>query len=84
MDKKIIPNGNIKIETIADVGQAVRAKRVQDGLTQVQAAALCGVGTRFLSELENGKATAELGKVVQVLKVLGLELSINKRGWSSK
>ena len=33
------------------------------GLTQAQAAGLAGVGNRFLSELERGKSTVELGRV---------------------
>jgi hypothetical protein len=37
------------------------------------------VGTKFLSQLENGKETAELGKVLQVLKAMGLEVYIFPR-----
>lgn len=66
----------------ADIGALVRRKRKQDKLTQAETSALCNVGTRFLSELENGKATLELGKVLQVLSCLGLELSINKRSYA--
>ena len=46
------------------------------GLTQLDAAGLCGVGERFLSELERGKQSAELGKVLQVLRRLGLRLAL--------
>lgn len=46
------------------------------GLTQRDAAGLCGVGERFLSELERGKPSASLGKTVQVLKRLGLRIFI--------
>ena len=70
---------NITITTPANIGALVRAKRKQDRLTQAETSALCNVGTRFLSELENGKATLELGKVLQVLSCLGLELSISAR-----
>lgn len=84
MDDDKLPDGNIRIEAMADLGRIVRAKRIKDGLTQAEAAALCGVGTRFLSELENGKASAEFGKVLQVLGGLGLEISINRRGWPVK
>ncbi|VAW75858.1 hypothetical protein MNBD_GAMMA12-635 [hydrothermal vent metagenome] len=69
------------IITPADIGELVRSKRKQDKLTQAETSALCNVGTRFLSELENGKSTLELGKVLQVLSCLGLELSISKRSW---
>jgi y4mF family transcriptional regulator len=72
------PNG--KIFTPGDVGRNVRACRAEQGITQAELASLCGVGVRFVSELENGKSTAELGKVLQVLKCLGLELSVRRRG----
>jgi len=58
------------------LGQLVRAKRKQDTLTQRELAALAFVGVRFISELENGKASIELGKTMQVLEQLGLELHI--------
>jgi len=46
------------------------------GLTQRDAAGLCGVGERFLSELERGKETASLGKTVTVIKRLGLKIEL--------
>ena len=52
-----------------DFGRIVRYVRQKSNLRQAQAAALCGVGTRFLSDLENGKPTLHLGKVLQVLQV---------------
>lgn len=64
------------ISSTKEIGKAVRAKRKLDGLTQADAAALCGVGVRFLSELERGKETARIGKVIRILQGLGLELQI--------
>jgi HTH-type transcriptional regulator / antitoxin HipB len=61
--------------TILDVegiGAIVRGQRKRLGLTQERVAELANVGTRFISELENGKATVELGRVLQVLFVLGI------------
>jgi transcriptional regulator with XRE-family HTH domain len=49
-------------------------------MQQEQLAALAGVGPRFLSEVENGKESAEIGKVLQVLRRLGLDVSITPRG----
>jgi y4mF family transcriptional regulator len=70
-----------KATTAADIGAAVRKKRREDGLTLADAAALCGVGYRFLSDLENGKKTVQMGKVLQVLTALGLNLHITSREW---
>ena len=56
-------------------------QRKEDGLTLADTAALCGVGYRFLSDLENGKTTVELGKTLQVLTALGLEIRIGPKDW---
>lgn len=67
--------------TAADIGTAVRKKRKEDGLTLADAAALCGVGYRFMSDLENGKETVQVGKVLKVLTALGLDMTIEARKW---
>lgn len=67
-------DNSVKINTAADIGRIIRKKRKEDGLSLAEAAALCNVGYRFLSDLENGKATAQLNKVLQVLKGLGIGL----------
>jgi len=80
----------IKIETLPigkildpqSLGDVVRQHRKLQGATQVEFAALCGVGVRFISDLENGKSTIEIGKALQVLNSLGLELVIQSRGWT--
>lgn len=59
------------------LGKAIRVHRKSMGLSQLDAAGLCGVGERFLSELERGKPTAELGKVLQVLNRLGLRIRLD-------
>jgi y4mF family transcriptional regulator len=58
----------------------VRAKRRQVRATQAEAADLAGVGVRFLSELERGKESVEFGKVLRVLRALGLDLTVKGRG----
>ncbi len=63
----------------ADFGKRVRAKRKQLGLTQVQLAEACGVSTTFVSDLERGKQTAELGKSIILANMLGLDVVIIDR-----
>ncbi|MGY0561668.1 helix-turn-helix domain-containing protein [Luteimonas sp. A277] len=46
------------------------------GASRKQLAGLAGTGPRFISELERGKASAELGKVLDVIAVLGLRLQL--------
>ena len=77
-DKKL-PYGNIS--TSDDLGSLIRAHRKAQLATQAEFAALCGVGVRFISDLENGKPTIQLSKVLHVLRCLGLDLAIQPRGW---
>lgn len=68
-----------KVATATDIGRVIRHKRREVGAQQETTAGLAGVGTKFLSQVENGKETAELGKVLQVLKAMGLEVYIFPR-----
>ena len=68
---------------MSDVGNIIRATRKAQGATQAEFASLCGVGVRFISELENGKHTVEFGKVITVLNSLGLKLNLEPRGWQA-
>jgi len=77
---KTLPNG--KISDTQSLGNVVRQYRKLQGATQVEFASLCGVGVRFISDLENGKPTIQMGKVLQVLHSLGLELALKPRGWA--
>jgi transcriptional regulator with XRE-family HTH domain len=68
-----------KISTPEELGGIIRFKRKEIGVRQEIAAGMVGVGTKFLSQLENGKETAELGKTLQVLRKMGLEVYIFPR-----
>lgn len=61
------------------IGQAVRTARKSMGLTQPELAAAAGVGVRFLVELERGKPTVRLDRLLAVLEALGLELNVAPR-----
>jgi HTH-type transcriptional regulator / antitoxin HipB len=58
------------------LGSRVRAERRRLGLRQDQFAASAGVGLRFLVDLERGKPTVRLDKVLSVLEALGLTLEV--------
>jgi len=59
---------------------AIRNARKAHGLTQAELAGLAGTGVRFVSELERGKPGVELGKLLDVLAVLGLRMLIVAEG----
>lgn len=58
------------------VGAFVRARRRANGMSQRELAELAGVGTRFISELENGKKTLRMDAVNAVLGVFGKRLGV--------
>lgn len=64
------------ITTTALLGQALRRVRKRQGLSQEDVAGLSGVGRRFISDLENGKETCHIGKVMQVLGSMGIAIQI--------
>ena len=61
-----------------DISSVIKKRRKSLKLTQAECAAFCGVGNRFFSELENGKQSLHLGKVLQVLQMLGLMIRISE------
>ncbi len=69
----------ILISQVADIADFVRKIRKAQNLTQKEMAGLCNVGVRFVSDLENGKPTLHIGKVIHVLNMLGAVLQLGKR-----
>lgn len=67
------------IANASDLGHAVRAERKRQGFTQAELADYAGVGITFVSNLENGKETAELGKALRVAQTLGIDLHAKRR-----
>jgi y4mF family transcriptional regulator len=68
-----------EVADLKSIGALLRTKRKQLRLTQSDAAGLCNVGTRFISELENGKTTMHFDKVLKVLNRFGFTFGIRKR-----
>lgn len=70
----------VDVKKVNDISVLVRRLRHQKGLSQEKAAALTGVGRRFFSELEKGeKESLDLGKVLQVLRRLGVRLTVETK-----
>jgi y4mF family transcriptional regulator len=68
------------VSTAKEFGAAIRARRKELGLTQAALAEFTGFSVSFLSDLENGKQTAELGKALYLANLLGLDAELRKRG----
>jgi len=87
---KIIPIGHFLtgtdqvIQSTAELGQLARERRQQMALTQLDVAGLSNTGNRFIVELEQGKPTLQLQKVLDVLNLLGLEVVIRAKAGASQ
>lgn len=62
--------------TPEDVGLFIRLQRKERGMTQAELAKEAGVGLRFLSELERGKATCQLAPTLRVIHALSLKINV--------
>ncbi|MCD7879244.1 MAG: hypothetical protein LUG16_04840 [Candidatus Gastranaerophilales bacterium] len=68
----------MKIKSAEELGKLIRNTRKSQGLTQSDLAIACKAGIRFIVELENGKETAQIGKTINVLNMLGLSINIGE------
>lgn len=68
-----------RIQSISELGRLIRWHRKQKQLTIETVSGLGNLSPRFLSELERGKDTAEIGKTLKALRTLGLEVIIQPR-----
>jgi y4mF family transcriptional regulator len=69
-----------QVRTTEEFGRAIRARRKELGYTQAFLADYAGVSASFLSELENGKETIQLGKAMTIMSLLGMNMAVMKRG----
>ena len=68
-----------KLQTAEEIGALIRATRKAQGISQAQLAGLASTGTRFISDIENGKGTIQIQKLLKLLNALGLGLYIFNR-----
>lgn len=68
----------MKIQDAQNLGQAIRQQRRRLKVTQKDLAMTSGTGLRFIIDLEKGKQTCQLGKALEVVRVLGLNLEISE------
>jgi HTH-type transcriptional regulator / antitoxin HipB len=62
--------------TSKTIGEMVKKTRKAMGVTQKDIALTSGTGLRFIIELEKGKPTCQLGKVLTVLNTLGINMAL--------
>jgi HTH-type transcriptional regulator/antitoxin HipB len=79
-----LPSGNIdqsaRIRTSRELGDFVKHYRTVQDILQTDLAGLANTGNRFIVDLEKGKETLQLQKVLDVLDLLGLEVIVRRKG----
>ena len=63
--------------TPKEIGTFIKNARKSFGVTQKTLALTSGTGLRFIIELEQGKPTCQIGKVLTVLHTLGISIHLN-------
>jgi predicted transcriptional regulator len=73
-----LPFGNIN--SVAEMGALVRQHRKSQNVRIEDLSDMAMISARLIGEFERGKETCQIGKVLQILKFLGLEIRIVPRG----
>lgn len=70
----------MKITNSNDLGKSIRKRRKELGYTQQFLADFTGLSVTFISQVERGKTTAEIEKIIQLINILGLDMLVEERG----
>ena len=68
-----------RVRSVAELGAMVRRARKAMKMNQSEFAAHAGVGRRFVSELEGGKASLEFDRVMACVQAAGIDLTARLR-----
>ena len=67
------------IRSSVELGLVIREQRKRLALKQLDLAGLGNTGNRFIVDLENGKPTVQLQKVLDLMDLLGLEVVVRTK-----
>ena len=67
------------MKTVIELGDVLRVRRKKLKLAQSELAMTCGTGIRFIGDLERGKPTCQIGKVLEVIQTLGLRIALDDK-----
>jgi y4mF family transcriptional regulator len=69
-------------QSAAEIGRIIANARRHRGLTQMALARSLGVSQNWISEIERGKETAQIGKILRILSFLGVRLEVGEAPWT--
>lgn len=80
--KKItIPARTVELTFAQHVGQNIRNRRKELGLTQDDIVKACDISKSFLSEVENGKRCVGFSKIYELSRLLKCPTDYFAKGW---
>ena len=80
-DPAPIPHGSYRVYTPQSLGAAIRHYRTEAGLSQAQLAEIAGLNRTYLSNLESGKETEQVRRILRVLRHLGVRMTLEQAEW---
>lgn len=79
VERRRIKSTGMRLRSASDIGNVIHNERRDRGMSQSELAAVVGVSRKWLSDVENGKDTAEVGMVLMVLRKLRIDLQVAER-----
>lgn len=70
-----------RLYTASSIGPAIRKYREEAGLTQSELAEMAGLNRTYLSNLEQGRETEQVRRILRTLKLLGVRATLQKADW---
>lgn len=76
-----IPARTVELTFAQHVGQNIRNRRKELGLTQDDIVRVCDISKAFLSECENGKRSIGFAKLYELSRLLKCSTDYFAKGW---
>ena len=73
-DVPVMSGLDVPVPDPAAIGMLIRARRRESGLTLQEVSDGTGLSMSFVHAVEHGKTTAEIGKVLHLMAMLGIDL----------
>ena len=73
-----------ELTNASQLAEIVRRERKRQKVSQIRLSQLADVGVRFVRDLEDGKETVQLDKVLAVLETLGIAVELSSPTGSGK
>lgn len=74
------PAISVQVRTSQELGEFIKQYRTSQKILQADIVGLANTGNRFVVDLEKGKPTLQLQKVLDVLDLIGLEVIVRRKG----